>query len=232
MFGSEATGGQSGTVPDGGATETDAQPADPCAPTPGAAAPRHIDEVVPFLNAMPKPVELGCFLRHFPGQMDLAASISRISAQPAFSKRSPRIFIFSDPLILSVVPEGMGKDLLEMSELRDDGRSLKAELAFPVTEELAPDAPYTHALYTPMGTTCAFCHAQEERDPTIGFAAAFVSVPLRPPTLSLVSVDSLRAEASTCDASTEAFRCEMLDAIFSRPTVNQRTFPESFSRFE
>jgi hypothetical protein len=207
------------------------EPGASCAPMPNAQPPQSIDQVVDVLNAMEKPVDLPCFLRHLPGALKVAASVSQLSAQPASSRMSPRIFVFTGPLVMSVVPEGIGRDLLEMGEVREEGRSLKGELAFPVTGALGREAPYTHALYNSEYTSCAFCHAQEERDSSIAGALAFVSRALQPDVFSLVDVDVLEQEWRNCDETREPYRCAMLSALFARSGISQGVFPATFGFF-
>jgi len=229
--GSGGRGGVGGSAASGDGGAGGGEPASSCAPASNGQAPQSIDQVVEALNAMAKPVDLPCFLRHLPGTLTIAASVSQLSAQPASSRMSPRIFIFEGPLVLSVVPEGTGRDLLEMGEVREEGRSLKGEIAFPVTSALAPDAPYAHALYNEMYTSCAFCHAQEERDPSIAASLAFISRALQPDAFSLVNVDVLVEEAGRCDGTLEPYRCAMLGALFGRSHVTQGVFPATFGYF-
>ena len=103
---------------------TDAEPGteDECvAPAGTTPSPATIADVVALINAMPKPVTLPCFLAALARPLELYATRSVISAQPAVGRRSPRTFLFLDGLTLSVVPEGVGTRLLEMGELRDEG---------------------------------------------------------------------------------------------------------------
>ncbi|XYI02401.1 hypothetical protein ACMHYB_22650 [Sorangium sp. So ce1128] len=199
-----------------------------CAPAAGAQNPRSIAEVVRMVNALEKPLELPCFLAHLAGPLQMTAALSTVSLQASFGRRSPRIFVFLDPLVLTVVPEGSGRDLLEFGERRGDARSLKAEIAFPVTSELTPEAPFEHAVFDEQLSSCAFCHADEKRAPDVPFARAFESLALRPRVEDVVSLDELRSEVQPCDAVSDPYRCAMLHALFDREAVIQRDFPESY----
>ncbi|KYF66485.1 hypothetical protein BE04_02685 [Sorangium cellulosum] len=212
----------------GGATMFDGSSAAGCAPVPFAQNPRSIAEVVRLVNALEKPLALPCFLAHLAGPLEMTAALSPTSAQTSFDRRSPRIFVFLDPLVLTVVPEGPGRDLLEFGERRGDARSLKGEIAFPLASELAPEAPFEHILFNEQYSTCAFCHADETRAPDVPFARAFESVALRPPDRAVVGVDELRSEVPSCDAASDPYRCAMLHALFDRDGVIQRDFPESY----
>jgi hypothetical protein len=185
-----------------------------------------------MLNESPKPIDLPCALARIPGSLALYATLSTVSLQPSVGARSPRIFLFLDPLIASVVPDGMGRDLLELGERRGDTLSLKGELEFPVTEALAPSAPYDHALFGETITTCAFCHAQEAPAPDITFAHAFESLALRPVASGQVGIDVLRAERDACDSAAEPYRCDMLKALYDRDAVTAADFPLTFATLQ
>src|SRR5438105_806995 len=123
----------------------DAAPPSACRPTGGASgSPRTIVEVVALANALPHPLPLTCFLESLDRPLELHAALSTISLQPAPSPRSPRIFLFTGDVIMSVVPDGLGQSQLEMGQLVTADRSVKAELRFPITEPLAPDYPFAH----------------------------------------------------------------------------------------
>jgi len=184
---------------------------------------------VTLLNALAKPVTLPCFLETLPRPLELHAALSVFSAQPASGVRSPRLFLFLDPLIMSVVPDGVGRALLELGELQSETRSVKAEVEFPVRTELSQQDPFDHVLFNELATSCSLCHQQEERV-RIGGAEAFASQALRPTAEQRVGVAELRAELSACDAVAEPERCAMLEAIFGRE-VRDREFPAAMSTF-
>ena len=180
---------------------------------------------------MPKPIELPCFVQHLAGPLAVDATMSSLSLQPAMGRRSPRLFILLDPLIASIVPQGVGRDLLEMSERRGETRSLKAEIVFPVTTELEHAAPFEHVLFGRDVTSCAFCHGSEAPAADISFTTAFESEAFRPLPSNRVGIDELRAELAACDASAEPYRCSLLSALFEREAVTARELPESFTIF-
>ncbi len=203
-----------------------------CRPVKGALKPSRIGEVVDTLNAMQKPVELPCFLQRLAGPLAIDATVSVLSLQVATGRRSPRIFILLDPLIVSIVPEGQGRDLLELGERRGDARSIKAEIPFPVTSELRPQDPFEHALLSTELTSCAFCHGQETLVPNITFTRAFESQAFRPAASNRVGIDELRSEFLTCDPTLEPYRCAMLGALFNREGLTARELPASFLTFQ
>lgn len=147
-------------------------------------------------------------------------------------EHSPRIFVIYEKLFISVVPEGVGKDLVEFSYMTDEVNTVKAELKFPITEALSPSAPYDHVQH-PSGliTKCASCHASEVRASEVNFARAFKSVGLRPTESSLVNLEKVRSYALSCDRSVERERCDILSGVFGNGEVQQGSFPTTFSTF-
>jgi hypothetical protein len=208
-----------------------AESATACAPAAGAKNPTSIVEVVDTLNAMPKPIDLPCFVRRLAGPLAIDATMSNLSLQPAIGRRSPRVFILLEPLIVSIVPQGAGRDLLEMGERRRETRSLKGEVAFPVTTELEHATPFEHVIFSSELTSCAFCHGSETAAADISFTAAFESDAFRPLPSNRVSIDELRSELAGCDAAAEPYRCSLLHALFDREAVTLRELPESFAIF-
>jgi hypothetical protein len=202
-----------------------------CAPAAGAKNPTTIIEVVDTLNAMPKPIDLPCFVQHLAGPLAIDATLSDLSLQPATGRRSPRIFILLGPLIAAIVPQGVGRDLLEMGERRGETRSLKGEIAFPVTTELEHASPFEHVMFDAELTSCAFCHGRETPAPDISFTTAFESDAFRPLPSHRVSIDELRFELEACDGQAEPYRCSLLRALFDREAVTLGALPESFAIF-
>jgi len=206
------------------ATPPDATALTGChAPAGVSGAPRTIAEVVGLANALPRPLSLPCFLESLDRPLEVHAALSTISLQPAPSPRSPRIFIFTGDVIMSVVPEGTGRSLVEMGQLVEPGRSAKAELRFPVTDPITPDQPFAH-VNDGGGTTCRFCHPREEPAPTVS-PSAFVSGAFSPVARARVDIEGLRAERQSCDEATEPERCALLGAIFDHGEVRGRDFP-------
>lgn len=206
-----------------------AQPA--CAAPAGLAAPSSVAMVVDWINALPKPLSLACFLETLERPLRIYASQSLFSAQPAAGRRSPRMFLFEEPLIMSITPAGIGSHLLEFGEWRSDTSSLKAEIVFPVTSELPPSAPFDHLVVDERLTTCGGCHGQEEPDPSITVASAFVSRALRPVPTERVSLDEVHREARACDALVEPERCAMLVAVFGQGQLLDAEFPAALDTF-
>jgi hypothetical protein len=207
-------------------------------PTPGCRAPagvsdrpRSIDETLALANSLPKPLTLPCFVEALGRPLLLHATRSQVSAQPAVGARSPRIFVYIEPLVMSVAVQGMNAQLLELGEQRADFRSLKGELRFPIEESLPPSRPFEHVVFSEGLTGCAFCHAAETREPAIQFTPAFVSQALRPFGRNRVPLAGLREERAACDAAREPERCALLDALFGWGDTLEWEFPEGMATF-
>ncbi len=159
------------------------------------------------------------------------ATHSLFSAQPSQGVRSPRIFLFQEPNVMSIVPAGEGAALLEFGEQRPEFRSLKAEIEFPVSAQLEPSAPFEQVLFNPQITACAGCHAGELQESEVAGVRSFVSLGLRPRPSDWVSVQSLSHELEICDRALEPQRCAMLDALFGWGEVTERAFPIEMAIF-
>jgi hypothetical protein len=187
------------------------------------AAPESIDEVVATLEVLPSPVTLDCFLVSLERPLGLELTSNPLSMQPADGPESPRIFLRSDELNMSVVPAGEGRHLLEFGEVYSD-LSVKAELAFPIVLPLDPETPFAR-VRTPDGPTptgCGVCHAGEI---DVG-EGRFASTPLRPRASTLVSIDDLRHEHETCASDVDPERCSMLSALLDHGDVFHDPFPD------
>jgi hypothetical protein len=186
---------------------------------------------VALANALPKPLTLPCYLEALARPLPLHATLSQFSAQPAQGVRSPRIFVYFEPLMMTVVPAGIGQHLLEFGEQRAEFRSLKGELGFPLEGEVMPGSVYEQTLFSDTLTACAFCHASEELDASVPGGHAFVSQSLRPRDGQRVSLDSLRTELEACDAEVEPERCAMLDSLFGWGETVDWEFPIEMATF-
>ena len=222
-----------GSQPEAGTSEPAGRTPTPgCrAPSGVSNAPHTIAETVGLINALPKPLSLPCFLESLARPLQINASISLFSAQPSSGARSPRIFLFQDATVMSIVPEGDGQQLLEFGEQRPEFRSLKAEIKFPVTTQLGPSAPFDTLLFNAQVTTCGVCHSGELQESEISGMRTFVSLALRPRPVDQVSALSLRHELEICDRNLEPQRCAMLDGLMGWGEVTDRSFPVEMATF-
>ena len=203
-----------------------------CAPGPNVSgAPRSIEQVVDLINSLPKPVSVACFVESLDAPLKVFASNSVASLQLSTGPADPRWFIFSLPLIMSVTSDGPGADLLEMGVLQPGNRrTLLGELRMPIETEIKPALPYDR-IGQDLGTTCGFfCHQNEQRDPSIHFAKAFVSKSIRAAADSEVTLDSLRGVLSRCKPSSgmpagTSARCDLLQALLVTGRGQREDFP-------
>lgn len=200
-----------------------------CIASQAAPAPRTIWQVVERINALPHPVSVPCVIASLPRPLTLVATTSVFSAQPADGRRSPRVFLMSDHLIFSVVPDGAGAKLLEFGEVFTEGRTLKAELPFPVTGPLALDAPFAQVRSGPTQTNCALCHRAEAPHPSVD--GGFVSTAFRPDPGNLVPLSELQQQLAGCDPAVERGRCELLVAVLGLGPTRPGSFAKTFELF-
>lgn len=233
--GGASTGGGAGALGSAGAAGGAPLPrqhtAGCTAPAGVSASPHTIADAVALINALPKPLTLTCYLQALARPLEMSATTSVFSAQPAQGRRSPRIFLFLDPDIVSVVPDGDGAALLELGEEQPDFRSLKGQITFPVLAPLTPTAPFEGLMYNDRLSTCGLCHASEQQDSGVSGIRAFISESLRPRQAELVSADELRQQLASCDRTVELGRCEILDGLLGWGSVTDRVFPDKMDTF-
>jgi hypothetical protein len=106
-----------------------------------------------------------------------------------------------------------------MSLLQSPTSSVKGELGFPVTAELADDAAQARVRGKDgTGTRCAGCHSGET---TVG--GAIQSKALKPIVDSMVTLGTLQGLAKRCADKNE--RCARLHAVFDRDGLASYAFP-------
>lgn len=181
------------------------------------------------LNALPTPVTPACFVASLSRPIDLVATTSIFSAQPAFSRESPRIFVMGPALVTSIVPEGEGAHLLEFAQWMTPTRTLKAEVELPLLEPLSDDAPYSRVHSNFGVTSCGLCHRDEQPHPTID--GGFISDAFRPEPASLVPVSELRAQHAACADEDESERCALFHALFDFGEVREGAFSNEVNLF-
>lgn len=192
--------------------------------------PQTIEETISLINALPKPLSLGCFIESLDRPLGVNATTSVFSAQPAAGERSPRLFLMMGNLILSIVPEGDGSLLLEFGEFVSERQTLKGELVFPVEDTLPVDAAYERVLFNEgQSTVCGFCHRGEYSSDL--HPGGFISEAFRPAYWSVVELEWVELQWRTCDANLEPDRCAILDGVFGRGEVHEEPFSPDLSIF-
>jgi hypothetical protein len=190
-------------------------------------SPTTIDEAVTMINQLPKPLSVACFLSNFKKPLQVYAVDSRFSAQPSKGPENPRIFVFSGNLMVSVVPAGPSREVVEFSQISAPNTSFKGELAFPVIEKLQPSAPYSKILKEFGGTSCSICHQSELRATNITTGEAYNSLILKPDPFKRVDQETLLWFSQKCDSKADAERCRILDSIFISGKAQDVDFPDT-----
>jgi hypothetical protein len=186
-----------------------------------SGAPHDISSLMALLNALPKPTTIACFLESLERPLEVYFTESKLSAQPALDERSPRTFIVREQLFVSLVLDGESRPstLLELGYLTEPGRSIKAELAFPLLREVTV-ATLENRVRLGSRSICGGCHTFEARVDDAFFPdGAFASNTITPLASYQIDLESQRAQAATCDATLEPLRCANLNALFGHGEV-------------
>jgi hypothetical protein len=196
----------------------------PCSPPPGVSgSPRTFQAAVALMNALPKPTTLPCFLESLDRPLELYLTRSELSLQPADGADRPRTFIVIGELVLSVVTNSKFSSRLELGYRTAPGRSVKGEVAFPLTRAVTA-ADITERISVGTVSICGGCHGAETRpiDPFFAEGAfeSAIAVPLSP---YEVDLQSLRMQAANCEREREPERCAQLSALFDHGEVRRST---------
>jgi hypothetical protein len=182
-----------------------------------------IADAVARLDALEAPVDAPCFIATLPRPLAVVATIGTTSAQPAAGRSSPRMFFLLPKLVISAVPAGDGSKLLEFGEWMTTTRTLKGEVALPITAPLAADAPFRRVLDGTGRTMCATCHREEAPHPSI--ADAYVSAAFKPALGTFVTVAELRKLHDACSRDDDpSERCATFHALFDFGEVRAGAF--------
>jgi len=200
-----------------------------CAESKGAIG--SIADAVMRLNALAPNADGPCFVATLPRPLAVVATLGVTSAQPAGGRGAPRLLLMLPKLVISVVPAGDGSKVLELGEWMGTTRTLKGEIALPVTVPLAADAPFVRILKGTDRTSCATCHRQEERHPTI--PNAFLSIAFKPEPGTFVTLPELEELHTLCtQADDPGARCTMIHALFDFGEITEGSFSPAVETFQ
>ena len=192
-----------------------------------SGSPSTIAQTVGLVNALlaarPPSLSLACFVQRLDRPLVTLGVQSTFSLQPADGPRSPRVFIFSGTLVMSVAAGGSASDRLELAEYPSPLRSIKAEIAFPVNAPVPLAEPYDR-IRLGDGTTCGVCHRDERPAPEVSVTKAFESGVFNPRPQDVVPLPYMQDQAGACDPAQEPFRCALLNALFENGTVETGAF--------
>lgn len=190
-----------------------------------------IADAVTRLNALAPKADGPCFIATLPRPLAVVATLGVISAQPSGGRAAPRLFFMLPKLVISAVPAGDGSKVLELGEWMGTTRTLKAEVALPVTAPLAADAPFLRVLQGTERTSCATCHREEERHPTI--PNAFLSIAFKPEPGTFVALAELEELHTLCtQADDPGARCTMIHALFDFGEITEGSFSPVVQTFQ
>jgi hypothetical protein len=194
-----------------------------CKPANGVSgSPTTISEAIILINTLPRPTTLACFLEALDRPLTLYMTQSTSSLQPAVGgARSPRTFVLRDNFEMSIVFEGLANNTLEFGfRPVEQARSIKAEVAFPVTKDVSETSLFDRVQVTARTTKCGACHVGEAHEDFPGFPlGVFVSDAIGPLDYEEVTLPSMMTERASCDPVAEPYRCELLAALFDHGEV-------------
>ncbi|MDX9730179.1 MAG: hypothetical protein RBT63_00275 [Bdellovibrionales bacterium] len=182
-----------------------------------------IPALVAYINTLPRPVQIHCFVANLPRPLYVQAGSSARSAQPSPGPSDPRIFIKSGNLVMGVVPAGLAVNTLEISELTGGGLGEKAEFRFPIVEAAISEATGLDHIRFGSGTSCGLCHQGESYSRALGGSMAFKSNVLQFAANERITIPELRSHARRCRSTNDqSERCLLFRALFDgdslRPT--------------
>ena len=198
-----------------GGEDEAAHPLSACADR--GASPSTIVESLAVFDELPEPT-IPCFVASLERPLEVVASRSQLSAQPALDEASPRLFLLRDTMVLTVVLAGSGQHLLEYGEWETPTRTLKAELAFPVEPPIAPEEPFVQVLNDSPNISgiepgCAPCHHDEQPSLALGSVTGYSSTAYRPVPSLLVPLDQVASQRRNCADDDRSERCDLLRAV-------------------
>jgi len=181
--------------------------------------PTTLQEAVILMNTLPRPTTLACFLEALERPLQIWATRSKDSLQPAPGPESPRTFIVNAPLVMSIVFGGPASVTLELGYRSAPRRSIKTEIAFPLTRDVTFDNFFDGALNGSV-TKCSACHTSETKtfNPELNIDV-YESDIYEPLNVYAVDLETLRTARGSCDAAAEPARCALLGALFDHGDV-------------
>jgi hypothetical protein len=183
--------------------------------------PTTFEGVVDLVNKLPKPVTVNCFLYNYDHPLEIFAVDNQLNAQPSGGPDNPRIFIFKDDFMISVVPLGGGKDNIEFSKIVNEGKSVKGDLHFPIEETIEDDEIFSNIINEANdGTVCRLCHGQESLYSGLSYSSNIIV----PEENLRITKQDLSEEIKKCRTETSS-RCAMINYIYSAGEVSDISWP-------
>jgi hypothetical protein len=196
-------------------------------------SPTSIADVIELVNALPRPLNIPCFLSSLNRPLKVNITNSGRSAQPAMGDDNPRVFIMNDPLVISISVKGGASQLMEFAEFTTDQRSIKGELKFPITEQVVDLATPFIKIESDSTSTCVGCHLQETKVTNTQYPGdVYESLALKPEVGQKIEVSDFRLESYKCELLAELdYRCHMIYGIYNHGEVTNEDFPATTLTF-
>jgi hypothetical protein len=232
LTGCAAGGSDTGAAPPAAQVDVPAESACPSLPSGVSGSPLTIADAVGMANALVQqgaaPLTIPCFVSRLDRPLTALGVDSPFSLQPGDGRRSPRMFAILGPtkLVLSFAPAGSASDRIELAEYPSELRSIKAEMAFPMTAPISLAEPYDR-IRTATGTVCGGCHQYEVAAPQVTVTSAFESGVFKPRSDEVVPVPEMQTQERSCDPKQEPYRCAIFQALFEHGAVLQGELPQN-----
>ena len=127
---------------------------------------------------------------------------------------------------MSVVPEGDGRNALELAEYTSEIRSIKGSYCSPCRRPSRLPS-LTIAFVSTLESKLRLLYLSPFRDPSdrhLVLAGAYESDVLRPKKTQEIDLPFLQSETALCDPSLEADRCALLKAVFEHGELDVQHF--------
>lgn len=106
---------------------------------------------------------------------------------------------------------------MEVGAMGDANEMIPAQLQFPITQTVSLGDVYTPTLNTQgTGTVCSVCHVGDSPRTVAPGVTAHATGQVIPAASADVPISQISTLAAHCDASSDAQRCALLDAL-TRP---------------
>lgn len=184
-----------------------------------------LEDLASYLDEQPRPVQIHCVIANLPRPLKMQAGISAASAQPAAGEANPRVFLKVGSLILSVVPDGIAKNTLEIGAIKTASQATHAEFTFPISDAQIRANLGLDEIRNGRGTTCGFCHRNEKVETAENLNGAFRADILRFALSERRPVSAVKQLADACAAANDqSDRCLLIRALMNGSTPVEMEF--------
>lgn len=184
-----------------------------------------IEDLVAYLNELPRPLKLHCFIAQLPRPLAIQAGISASSAQPSPGERNPRVVIQVGSLLLAIVSDGIAKNTLEIGAIKTASQATRAEFIFPITDGPTQVGAGIDHIRFGGGTACGLCHRGEASETAENFGGSYRSDLIRFSPSDRRSPASVKVLADECvQTHDRSDRCLLLRALLEGEAPTELEF--------